>query len=143
MTLLPALSLHCPVYIRMWAPRSESSACLCSVLLKVGGTPGSFSGNTQGGSSPGVLRPAQPGVGGVLQAQAELPHLLSSWPLWEPLSHSVPGSHLCSAGEKGEKLRAEEGGAHLHSSTIRTQGGLVFRPLPRHSTREVSPFQVC
>ena len=37
-----------------------------------------------------------------------MPHLLSSWPLCEPLSPSVPGSHLCSQlRRKGENPEQE------------------------------------
>lgn len=46
--------------------------------------------------------PTQSG-GGVSQAQAGMPDLLSSSPLCEPLSHSVLGSYLCSQlRRKGE-----------------------------------------
>ena len=49
-------------------------------------------------------------AGGALQAQAERLSVLSSWHPCEPLSHLVPGSHLCSAGEsrKGAGQRREE-----------------------------------
>lgn len=110
---------------------------LCSVLPEVRAEPLAASQGASEEAQPGLPCPAQPRAGraGVSQAQAGMPHLLSSWPhLCEPLSHSVLGSYLCSQlREKGSTQ--SRGGWGLPFSTIR----MAMRPGHCPDSQSTSP----
>lgn len=100
-----------------WTPllgTFSSSACLCSFLPRVGGIPGSFSGNHQGGSSPqcpGAFRPAHSGWGGVglCRPRQSCSSCTAPSSAVSP-SPLCPHFHLCSARESGKspERRREE-----------------------------------